>query len=198
METRQIRRPRVVHGDKGHGHDYRFRGEDGARRPDNIDRVHDMLAERLQDKFARDFKNADRILAELGRMGVSVEDNTKTWHVVAPAALKFRYCIRYTATLKPIFALDRLQTQMNYTLDRVRLQRACPLLPVPVPLPLPLPLPLPPPRKVLTLSQPPTSERGREGVQEGVREYGREVAAIGHFENPSGRGTWRTFSTVSR
>ena len=63
------------------GHDYR-RDDNGSVQVDEA-KVDEMLAERLQYKFSRDFQSADRIRDDLKAMGVEVIDKTLTWRAVA-------------------------------------------------------------------------------------------------------------------
>lgn len=77
------RRPRTksrVRTLNEHGHDY-TRSEDDTTRLDEaaIADVHALLRDRLEAKLARDFSEADALLAELGSMGVAVNDGTKAW-----------------------------------------------------------------------------------------------------------------------
>ena len=64
-----------------HGHDYDMVG--GPVNPESCKlsevEIHDMIRERMECKFARDFNAADRIQRELSNAGVIVDDGTKAW-----------------------------------------------------------------------------------------------------------------------
>ena len=77
------RRPRRQRGPRDFGpagHDYSRSPDDGAdlsgMRQGQVD---DMLRERLEAKFVRDFDRADAILAELRELSVEVNDGRKEW-----------------------------------------------------------------------------------------------------------------------
>jgi len=64
-----------------HGHDYQ-RSENDQKRLDaaHVADVHEMLRERLEAKLARDFDEADALLAQLQQeFGVTVNDGSKEW-----------------------------------------------------------------------------------------------------------------------
>ncbi|KAL1507865.1 hypothetical protein AB1Y20_007473 [Prymnesium parvum] len=63
-----------------HGHDYARHADDRARLGEAREgTVHQLLRQRLQAKLRQDFVAADDILAQLGRLGVLVNDGTKQW-----------------------------------------------------------------------------------------------------------------------
>ena len=62
------------------GHDYDLVTEAGPNVSDLSDpEIHDLIAERLQCKLARDFQTADRIQEQLFSSGVAVHDGMKLW-----------------------------------------------------------------------------------------------------------------------
>ena len=62
------------------GHDYQLSSDSGANNSKlSEDSIHALLAERLQAKFARDFRTADDIQMELIDAGVFVHDGLKEW-----------------------------------------------------------------------------------------------------------------------
>ena len=71
------RRERVVNA---FGHDYSRHPEDKAWiEPHVMTDVNKLLWQRLDAKLERDFPRADELLAELGQLGVAVNDGSKEW-----------------------------------------------------------------------------------------------------------------------
>ena len=75
------RRPDFGHN--GNGHDYHPSSIDGHLCPNNSrfseSQIHELLAQRLQAKFSRDFHQADAIQEQLAAGGVFVDDKRKEW-----------------------------------------------------------------------------------------------------------------------
>ena len=72
------RKPKAYLGPNGH--DYELSGDSGPNSSKlGEDDIHELLAERLQAKFAKDFDYADQIQNELIEWGVFVHDGIKEY-----------------------------------------------------------------------------------------------------------------------
>ncbi|KAL7525110.1 hypothetical protein ACHAWF_001217, partial [Thalassiosira exigua] len=76
--SRGLKKPKAYLGPNGH--DYQLSADSGGNTSQfSEEKIHALLAERLQAKFARDFRAADGIQAELIDGGVFVHDGLKEW-----------------------------------------------------------------------------------------------------------------------
>ena len=72
------RKPKAYLGPNGHDHE--LSGDSGPNSSElGEDEIHELLAERLQAKFAKDFDYADQIQNELIEWGVFVHDGIKEY-----------------------------------------------------------------------------------------------------------------------